>query len=213
MAIVQIALTDRCNFKCNYCPVGEHLNKGTDIPYENLIRFLPRLDPQYWSIELTGGEPAVYERIEDLLLYLSEHSYHGLVKTNGSLPIGRYSNFKRIATFHKLKNPPKYFDCISIIGAIEDPDRQAKIDYCQTNNFSYRITGNEPYKAKEVRYMTVFPPGKATPCYNDRNGEIDITDLEAPLPRPTKCFGCPHVIQHRLFKGELDGPSDNTSAG
>lgn len=105
-------------------------------------RLLPWLDknisPEEWIVEFTGGEPALYDGIDELVTTLSGKGYRGLVKTNGLLPIVKSSGFKRVAAFHQLDNPPKHFDEILIVDKIQ---REEKEVYCNEHGWSYKVIG------------------------------------------------------------------------
>ena len=74
---------------------------------KELIEFFTRyLDPNVWIVELTGGEPSLYEGLNDLLKWLSVNNYYTLVKTNGSNSIKQFEKVKIVAAFHRLQEPP-----------------------------------------------------------------------------------------------------------
>lgn len=106
---------------------------------QELIDFFNRyLDPSVWIVELTGGEPSLYDGFGSLLEWLSNNRYYTLIKTNGSNLIKHYDNVKIVAAFHKLQEPPKCFDEILIVDKI---DSVAKKQYCESNGIPYHIIG------------------------------------------------------------------------
>ena len=106
---------------------------------QELIDFFNRyLDPNVWIVELTGGEPSLYDGFGSLLEWLSNNRYYTLIKTNGSNLIKHYDNVKIVAAFHKLQAPPKCFDEILIVDKI---DSVAKKQYCESNGIPYHIIG------------------------------------------------------------------------
>lgn len=106
---------------------------------QELIDFFNRyLDPNVWIVELTGGEPSLYDGFGSLLEWLSNNRYYTLIKTNGSNLIKHYDNVKIVAAFHKLQEPPKCFDEILIVDKI---DSVAKKQYCESNGIPYHIIG------------------------------------------------------------------------
>lgn len=106
---------------------------------QELIDFFNRyLDPIVWIVELTGGEPSLYDGFGSLLEWLSNNRYYTLIKTNGSNLIKHYDNVKIVAAFHKLQEPPKCFDEILIVDKI---DSVAKKQYCESNGIPYHIIG------------------------------------------------------------------------
>lgn len=166
----QIALTTKCNLSCEHCPMAGYRN--TDVPKfiltnDRLIPWIEKnIKPYKWIIELTGGEPALYNGIDELVEWLNLNGYRGLIKTNGMLPIKESVSFRRIAAFHQLDNPPKYFDEILIIDKLQHLE---KIEVCERNNWPYKVIGynnenpfNESHKFNQCAFMD--PHGHPTPC-------------------------------------------------
>ena len=96
---LRISVTDRCNFRCNYCMPKEVFdNSYTYLPQSSLLSFeeITRVARQFVAhgvqkIRLTGGEPLLRKHIEVLVAQLSElRTPDGLpldltLTTNGSL--------------------------------------------------------------------------------------------------------------------------------
>ena len=147
MNLLQIALTDRCNLRCDECPMKEYLRKDKSKYETANIRLIPFLyrhvNPKEWFLELTGGEPALYEGLDELLQWLTNHEYRGLIKTNGQLEIGRYGHFPRIAAWHG-KAMPRFYDKILLIYGIQD--YEAKAEFCLENKIPFDTIGlNKDY--------------------------------------------------------------------
>jgi len=184
MNFLQISLTNKCNLSCWHCPIKDYRNTMPKYPIKN-SELIPWIEeyfcPNDWIIELTGGEPALYDGIEELCKWLSEHRYNVLIKTNGLLPINSYKNIKRVAAFHQLNNPPKYFDEMLIIDKI---DREAKEEYCKAHNIKYHVIGYNSEHTLDIphkfRYMTVVnAAGHNIQCfrYNPVEHDIGTDDL------------------------------------
>jgi cyclic pyranopterin phosphate synthase len=96
---LRISVTDRCNFRCNYCMPKEVFNKDyTYLPHGDLLNFeeITRLAKVFVSlgvrkIRLTGGEPLLRKNLEILVNQLAQiHAPDGsnidlTLTTNGSL--------------------------------------------------------------------------------------------------------------------------------
>ena len=96
---LRISVTDRCNFRCNYCMPKEIFDKDYQyLPHKALLSFeeITRLAKVFVShgvqkIRLTGGEPLLRKNIELLIEQLSQlRTIEGLpldltLTTNGSL--------------------------------------------------------------------------------------------------------------------------------
>ena len=96
---LRISVTDRCNFRCNYCMPKEVFNKDyTYLPHGDLLNFeeITRLAKVFVSlgvrkIRLTGGEPLLRKNLEILVNQLAQiHAPDSskidlTLTTNGSL--------------------------------------------------------------------------------------------------------------------------------
>jgi GTP 3',8-cyclase len=96
---LRISVTDRCNFRCNYCMPKEVFDKDhAYLPHSALLSFeeITRLARQFVAhgvrkIRLTGGEPLLRKNIEGLIEQLSQlRTVDGepvdlTLTTNGSL--------------------------------------------------------------------------------------------------------------------------------
>ena len=96
---LRISVTDRCNFRCNYCMPKEVFNKDYRyLPHGDLLNFeeITRLakvfvDLGVRKIRLTGGEPLLRKNLEILVAQLAQiQTPHGskldlTLTTNGSL--------------------------------------------------------------------------------------------------------------------------------
>lgn len=170
MNFFQISLTSRCNLECPHCPMADYRNTDC-MPYvltnKRLIPWLVKnCAPREWIIELTGGEPALYNGLDELVGELTDRGYKGLIKTNGLFPTPKSPNFIRCSAFHQYDNFPKYWDIILIVDKI---DSERKIAYCEEHNIPYRVIGynkENPDGArhgfKKIAYMD--PHGHQVPC-------------------------------------------------
>ena len=172
MNFFQISLTSHCNLSCWHCPMAEYRNTGTPefaLTNSRLIPWLRKyIKPEEWIIELTGGEPSLYKGIDELCSWLSWNCYRTIIKTNGLLEIKPKDNVRRIAAFHQLNNPPKFFDEILIVDKI---DREEKEKNCQENGWKYKVIGYEKENFDNARHgfrLTGYmdPHGHPIACKN-----------------------------------------------
>ena len=96
---LRISVTDRCNFRCNYCMPKEVFDKDYPyLPHSALLSFeeITRLARLFMAhgvrkIRLTGGEPLLRKNLEELVAQLAQlRTVDGLppdltLTTNGSL--------------------------------------------------------------------------------------------------------------------------------
>jgi len=170
MNFLQISLTSRCNLECPHCPMAAYRNTDS-APYvltnDRLVPWLAsNCSPQLWILELTGGEPALYKGLPELVEELSSMGYRGLIKTNGLLPTPASPNFIRCSAFHQYDNFPKYYDVILIVDKI---DSERKVAYCEENHIPYKVIGfnkenpdGATHGFKKIAYID--PHGHQVPC-------------------------------------------------
>ena len=179
LGMFQISLTSRCNFSCWHCPMAQYRNTGNPeyaLRNERLVPWIKKnLIPSDWIIELTGGEPALYDGIDELVRFLSGHGYRVVIKTNGSMPIQPAKNVIRVAAFHQVDNPPKYFDKILVSDQL---DREKKEEICRRNGWDYRVIAyndrafpGEFHGFGKMGYMD--PHGHPLPC---KDTQVQFTE-------------------------------------
>jgi molybdenum cofactor biosynthesis enzyme MoaA len=163
------------------------------------------IEPSDWIVELTGGEPALFKDIDRLCKWLSDNKYRTLVKTNGLLEIKSYPYVSRIAAFHNLDNPPKFFDIILIIDKL---DREAKELYCNEHNWPYKVIGfnkENPDGAHHGFDKIAFidPHGHNVPCPSCpilwKSGDDPYVIERKPLSKGHCCSKCKAAIDAWRF--------------
>ena len=181
MNLLQIALTTRCNLHCKECPMANFLNSDDSKWKLTNVRLIPFIykyvDPKKWFIELTGGEPGLYNGLDELVAWLTNHQYRGLIKTNGLLPLPESGHFPRIAAWHGdsvHEMIPKFYDKILLIYGIQD--YQNKAEYCAKYGIPFGTIGlNKDCGLDNVRHDL------------DRMAFINAVGqvLECPAAKPT----------------------------
>jgi GTP 3',8-cyclase len=96
---LRISLTDRCNMQCKYCmPQGNvHWFKEEDVlTYDEIIRLVTILaELGIEKIRLTGGEPLLRPKLEDLIISLKRiNAIKSISMTTNGLLLG--DNVKRL---------------------------------------------------------------------------------------------------------------------
>lgn len=145
MNVLTISLISSCNKSCYYCPIKKWLvpTDRKDINKLNnnaLFAWIDKyINTDEWFIELTGGEPGLYLEINELINGLNARGYKGMIKTNGSLPIPKTTNFKILSAWHKEQDFPLYYDEVIIIKNPND-NWQDKVKYCEKNKIKFYTT-------------------------------------------------------------------------
>ena len=112
---LRISVTDRCNFRCNYCMPKEVFDKDHPyLPHGDLLSFeeITRIARVFVAhgvekIRLTGGEPLLRKNIENLVAQLAElrtpegRALDLTLTTNGSL-LARKARALKAAGLHRV---------------------------------------------------------------------------------------------------------------
>lgn len=78
------SLTDKCNLKCIHCFKSCSSNNNSQIPYNSLIKTLQYLKDKSVSVQLTGGEPMLYDDFYKILDYC-KNNFRTSITTTGTL--------------------------------------------------------------------------------------------------------------------------------
>ena len=84
---IYFELTNQCNMNCKYCYNDSGYNKKNYMDYNDLRRAIIVLKNTYnlTSITLSGGEPLLYPKFEQLVAFLHSQNIKIILITNGSL--------------------------------------------------------------------------------------------------------------------------------
>lgn len=81
---LMVEVTDRCNLRCRHCYLGDA--GASDLAWDTLRRALDDFDAMGGlRLMVTGGEPLLYPRFDDLNRLLRERSFRAVLITNGTL--------------------------------------------------------------------------------------------------------------------------------
>ena len=103
---LRISVTDRCNFRCQYCMPAEGmewLDRSDLLSFEEIERVAKVLVEKFGvkSIRLTGGEPTVRARLPVLVSKLSKLGVDLSMTTNGAT-LGMFADDLRAAGLERL---------------------------------------------------------------------------------------------------------------
>ena len=191
MKLLHISLMNSCNRACYYCPMRKWLRPLEDAQKKGmnlltnaaLLKWLSAfIRPNDWIIELTGGEPGLYPEIQTLIPALTDRGYHGLIKTNGSLPIPKSKAFQRIAAWHEgVEKIPPYHDQILIINNPHD-DQQIKTTYCKQHNVPYQVVlFDRKFEGIQTDYAQYDEHGITTLTHINSSGDIAECPAQPPV--------------------------------
>jgi len=98
---VMLELTSSCNLDCVHCYLGKKTNISVD--FEMLKRVLSQLvELGINNIQLTGGEPLLYKKIKDVILFLVKHNVRVNISTGAYIEDDTYSEI--ISALSMLRN-------------------------------------------------------------------------------------------------------------
>jgi len=118
---VTILLTEKCNYKCNYCYCRKDKNpESISITnFYKIIEFIKLQNKKFNKIILTGGEPTTHPNFKEIIYLLGAHFKENtkiLINTNNTNPHILYSvdNLKLYVTTsyhpHRVSDHSQWFE-------------------------------------------------------------------------------------------------------
>ena len=107
-------LTDKCNYRCSYCP--EYLNNGTvgHPDFETTKQFVDRLKEllpnKTICYRFSGGEPTTWKHFIDLVKYIKSKNDYVSFLSNGSRKVSYYNEISDYTDGMILSYHPEYSD-------------------------------------------------------------------------------------------------------
>jgi organic radical activating enzyme len=190
--LLTIAITNKCNLSCGYCPIAEWRNNPAypdRLTLESTLAFIDRAKPTH--IEITGGEPTLVPWLGDLLNEIEKRGIIYLVKSNG---LKRCKN--QITAWHGEEMPVNY-DKMLIIK--DTPHWDDKALYCDLNKIPYKVIGkdnnnihasNNPAAWIPAQQLFLCPDGHLKTCH-----EHEVICSEKPRKMEEEfewIFSCPN---------------------
>lgn len=81
---LELQITDKCNLRCGHCYIGKPENK--EIPVSEIRAVLSEFEEmQGLRLLITGGEPLMHSRFEEINSLLPEYNFREILFTNGLL--------------------------------------------------------------------------------------------------------------------------------
>lgn len=91
---VVIVATSKCNLKCSFCYVGNR-DRTNELDIDKLKHFIDVIKPL--SVEITGGEPCLYSKINELIEFLYKKKIKIGMTSNGTCYDLLGDNIKKLA--------------------------------------------------------------------------------------------------------------------
>lgn len=110
--LVQFSITNRCNYRCNYCYASYYSRPADDMPLEKVKVIIDDLARAgLFRLNLVGGEPLLRDDIGEIIHHARNRGVHCAMTTNGSLAPRKIDLLRQINMV-----------CFSIDGAREGND-------------------------------------------------------------------------------------------
>lgn len=120
--LVSWTLSNKCNYRCSYCP--EHLHNGsTGQPrWETVESFVKNFNVPNKDIcyRLSGGEPTYWKHFIDLAKLVKEQGHTFSFLTNGSRTVDYYKTISQYTDGFIISYHPEYADVKHIIEIIQN---------------------------------------------------------------------------------------------
>jgi organic radical activating enzyme len=89
---INFRITDKCNYKCEYCFQGikenPNLPSANDLVINKFMKILPKIKNA--SITIVGGEPSIHPRFYEVAKEIVKNNHKLCIITNFSLPSKRF---------------------------------------------------------------------------------------------------------------------------
>ena len=138
--------TTGCNLRCSFCDTEYAYKDGKEFSPGGIIESINKYPCKY--VCLTGGEPLIQEKTNDLIDALLKEDYKICLETNGSINIKKISNKKNLMISLDIKCPSSnmhekmHFNNIPLL----DGDDQLKFVIKDKNDYNYAKDILQKYK-------------------------------------------------------------------
>jgi MoaA/NifB/PqqE/SkfB family radical SAM enzyme len=192
---VGIMLTKRCNYKCPYCGFWQRCDEK-DLAFEQIKHIIDELTVLGTRfVSFSGGEPLLYEKIEDVLDYCKLKGMFVKLNSNGGLVLSKIGILDKIdLLIMNLDGPEEIHDRIKIKGAYKNViasakaalDKGVKVSFgCTLNRFNLKHVEDVLNIALKFNAKVAFQPAtrvilgsdKANPISPEEKPYRDTIDL------------------------------------
>lgn len=165
---VNIAVTNRCNYRCYYCGIPKRKQK--EMTTQEIFSLIDQLkDLGCYRIGLTGGEPLTRKDIGEIINYIKKKRIFSTLVTNGALLKNNINKIKNIGAI-----------ALSLHGPKEIHDKQI-----QTGAYDKLIEGIKVAKENKIRVWNLTVLTKYNIDHIDfilqKSKELDFNVLFQPV--------------------------------
>jgi organic radical activating enzyme len=115
--LVSWTLSNKCNYKCSYCPSNLHSGTTGQPQWPTVERFVKNFTVPGKSLcyRISGGEPTYWKHFIDLAKLVKEQGHTFSFMTNGSQTVDYYKEISQYADGIIISYHPEYADLNHII--------------------------------------------------------------------------------------------------
>ena len=155
---IYLFVTLRCNLKCPYCTFYFYNGKWPkcyEITFSQWTQIIDNLK-SVREIVITGGEPMLYDKYNELCNYILDKGYFLMVFSNLMSPNGfdvkSHHRFMIYASLHVPANRKIWFENYKLY------KRKYRINYEILNETKKVLTKEEEYDNCYLKYRTIYSP-------------------------------------------------------
>lgn len=115
--LVSWTLSNKCNYKCSYCPSNLHSGTTGQPQWSTVERFVKNftVPGKHLCYRISGGEPTHWKHFIDLAQLVKEQGHTFSFMTNGSQTVDYYKEISQYADGIIISYHPEYADLDHII--------------------------------------------------------------------------------------------------
>lgn len=188
--VVSWKITERCNYRCQYCGYGQGDSSVSELTTEEVFKIIDQLSlAGTGKIGFTGGEPLIRDDFGDILEYCFKRGISVGVNTNGSLIKKHLQKLGRLKMINlSLDGPKDINDSIRGKGSFDkvmeaikiarekDVDRielTAVLSKANVNSIEYLLN-----LAQSLKVNIIFQPATRIVLGGNKNNPLALSGSE-----------------------------------
>jgi len=204
--LVSWTLSNKCNYRCSYCPDELH-NGSTGQPrWETVKRFVESFKQPGKEIcyRLSGGEPTHWKHFLDLAKLVKDQGHTFSFLTNGSKSVEYYKTISQYTDGYIISYHPEFADVDHIIDVVKGSSCPVFINLMlKTTNFDETVNIAEKIY-KSSNNVSIWPKmilDKTKNIYGDMTNESDYTTEQLDVINNWSYFS--KLDDNMLHRGDL----------